>query len=291
MKLERPLVSTEWLAENLDHPSIRLFDASIHVRARQDESGFITESGKSAWAEAHIPGANFLEMLADFSDNSRPAPMMMPGVERFSELCGRHGIGDDSIVVIYSAQSMASSARMWWMLRSVGYANAAVLDGGWEKWVSEGRPITSEVKQYPPARFTAHPSQPSLWADKDDVLCAIHNPAVCTINALHPDIYSGQVNRYGRPGHIPGSYNVYCNSLVDQEDGTFLPDHELRQRFVDARALNRRTIIHCGGGVSAGLGALGMTLLGHMNVAIYDGSMVEWCMNPALPLVMGTEPG
>ena len=290
MKLERPIVSTQWLADNIDDPSLRLFDATVYLTVNPDGPGYITESGRAKWSQAHIPGANFLEMLTEFSDNSTPVPMMMPAPERFAELCRRHGIADDSTVVIYSAQTMMWSARMWWMLRSMGFANAAVLDGGWEKWEREGRPTSSEDRPYPQATFTPRP-QATMWADKKDVLQAIHNPSVCTINALQPDIYDGQINRYGRAGHIPGSHNVYYASLLNPDNGTYLPPDQLKQRFEASGTFSRRTILYCGGGVSASLDALALTMLGHPDVAIYDGSMFEWCMDPALPLVSGVNPG
>jgi thiosulfate/3-mercaptopyruvate sulfurtransferase len=290
MKLTNPIVSTQWLADNLDTPGLRIFDASVYLTVNPDGPGYITESGLARWRKAHIPGANFLEMLTEFLDNSGPAPMMMHPPEHFAELCARHGIGDDSTVVIYSGQTMMWSARMWWMLRTVGFTNAAILDGGWEKWEREGRTTSSEDKPYPSARLTARP-RAKMWADKKEVLQAIHAESVCTINALQPDIYDGQVNRYGRAGHIPGSHNVYYNSLLNPDDGTYLPTDELKRRFDASGALDRRTIVYCGGGVSAGLDAIALTMLGHDDVAIYDGSMFEWCADPGLPLVSGAEPG
>lgn len=291
MKLTQPLVSTQWLADNINDPSLRLFDASIYLTVNPDAPGYITESGRSRWEKAHIPGSNFVEMLIDFSDNSRPVPMMMPSTERFTELCSQHGIGDDSMVVIYSGQSMMWSARLWWMLRTVGFDNVAILDGGWEKWEREQRPVEAESKPYPKATFTPK-ANARMWADKDEVLQAIHNPGVCTINALQPDIYDGQINRYGRPGHIPGSQNVYYGSLIDPNTGTYLPAEQLKPLFEAAGAFARpRAVLYCGGGVSASLDAIALSMLGHRDIAVYDGSMFEWCMDPALPLVLGTDPG
>ena len=290
MRLASPIVSTQWLAEHLDAPGLRIFDASVYLAVNPDGPGYIAESGLEKWREAHIPGAGFLEMLAEFSDNSQSSPMMMHAAGHFAGLCSRHGIGDDSTVVVYSGQSMMWSARMWWMLRSMGFDNAAILDGGWEKWQREGRPTTSESKPYPPAGFTAR-SRAGMWASRDEVLQAIHDPSVCTVDALQPEVYDGRVNRYGRPGHIPGSHSVHYDSLVNPDDGTYLPLDELKQRFEASGALGRRTIVYCGGGVAAGLDAIALTLLGHDDVAVYDGSMFEWCADPGLPLATGTDPG
>jgi thiosulfate/3-mercaptopyruvate sulfurtransferase len=291
MRLTGPLVSTQWLADHLDMPGLRIFDVSVYLTVNPDGPGYITESGLAKWSEAHIPGAGFLDVLQEFSDNSSGVGFAMLPVERFAELAGRHGIGDDTTVVLYSGQSVMWSARMWWMLRTVGFENAAILDGGWEKWEREQRPVTAEACPYPEATLTPQP-RPGSWADKREVLEAIHSPSICTINALSPDVYSGETNRYGRPGHIPGSHNVYYNDLLDAEDGTYLPPAQLRERFDVSDALGRpRVIAYCGGGVTASMDALALTLLGHPDVAVYDGSMMEWTLDPSLPLVMGHEPG
>lgn len=290
MILNSPLVSTQWLAEHLRQPSLRVFDCSIYLMPNPDGAGMIPRSGRAMWREAHIPGANFLEMLSDFSDNAKPAPVMMPAAERFTELCSAHGIGSRTAVVLYSGQSMAWSARMWWMLRTMGFDNVAVLDGGWEKWQREGRQVSVADTPYAPAPFPAKP-QAGMWADQNDVLQAIHNPSVCTINALSPALYAGTEPRFPRAGHISGSHNVYANDLIDPADGTFLPREALRARFEATGALCRRTILYCGTGVSAAVDALALALLGHQDYAVYDGSMAEWSMDPALPLTLGALPG
>jgi thiosulfate/3-mercaptopyruvate sulfurtransferase len=291
MKLSSPIVSTQWLADRLDTPGLRIFDASVYLTVNPDGPGYISESGRSRWESAHIPGAGFLEMLTEFSDNSSGVGFMAPAPARFAELAGQQGIGDDSTVVIYSGQTMMWAARMWWMLRTIGFTNAAILDGGWEKWEREQRPVASGPQAYPRAVLTARP-QPKMWADKAEVLQAMHAPGVCTINALQPDVYNGEVNRYGRPGHIPGSQNVYYNSLLDPADGTYLPPAQLKERLEAAGALARpRVIVYCGGGVSACLDAVALTMVGHPDVAVYDGSMMEWVLDPSLPLILGDEPG
>lgn len=289
MQLPSPLVSTEWLSAHLDDPRLRLFDTSVYMVA-QPGGGMRTESGRAQWQQAHIPGADFLDMLSEFSDNSQPAPVMMPTPDRFAALCSRHGLGDDSAVVLYAAQGPAWAARMWWMLRSMGFGNAAVLDGGWEKWQREGRPTSAEHQAYAAATFTPR-AQPQRWASKQEVLQAIHNPAVCTINALMPEVYDGRMNRFGRPGHIPGSHNVFHAQLMDAASGTFLPADALRQRLDAVGAFPRRALAYCGSGVTACVDALALTLLGHGDVAVYDGSMAEWAQDPALPLVPGSAPG
>jgi thiosulfate/3-mercaptopyruvate sulfurtransferase len=287
MKLSGPIVSTQWLADNLGNPRLRIFDCSIYLTPNPDRPGYVAKSGLEKWSQGHIPGAGFLNMK-EMHDTSSGYSMLP--AEKFAQLCGEQGIGDDSIVVLYAGQTIMWSTRMWWMLRSVGFNNVAILDGGLEKWEREQRPMTTEVPVYPKATLSAI-GNPAMYASKADVLMAMRSPAVCTINALQPDVYDGRVNRYGRPGHIPGSHGVYYGSLVDPQDGTFLPPEQLKARFEQAAPFGRHTIVYCGGGVSATIDALALTMLKHDDISIYEGSMMEWAADPALPLVLGTEPG
>lgn len=290
MRVPGPLISTDWLQANLADPALRVVDATVFLHINQPGPGYTPESGRAKWAEAHIPGANFVDLLGDFSDPTAGVPFMMPPPDKFAALAGAHGIGDDTAVVIYSAGSIMWSTRLWWMLRSVGFDNAGILDGGFEKWRREERPLTAEVTKHPPATLTVRP-RPRLWAGRDDMLAAMQDPAVCTINALSPEVYRGDKNMYGRAGHIPGSHNVFYNTLLDGSAGTYLPVPTLKERFDTCGAFSRpRVIVYCGGGISATMDALALTLAGHPNIAVYDGSMWEWVSDPELPLSLGAEP-
>ena len=290
MNLPTPLVSTEWLAQHLQAPELRIFDATVFLHINAQGPGYIPESGRAKWAEDHIPGASFIDLLDDFSDAAAPVRFTMPDAATFARLAGPAGIGDDSYVVVYSAGSMMWSTRFWWMLRSMGFDRAAVLDGGWEKWAAEGRPTSRDSVRPTAANFTAKP-RPGLWANKSDMLAAIQDGTVCTINALSPEVYTGSKNMYGRAGHIPGSHNVFYNSLLEIPPGTYLSADQLEQRFKPTGALDKsRVIAYCGGGISATMDALALTLLGHPGVSVYDGSMMEWVADPALPLALGEQP-
>jgi thiosulfate/3-mercaptopyruvate sulfurtransferase len=290
MKISTPLVSSEWLASNLTNPVLRVFDATVFLHVNKDGPGYIPESGRAKWMQAHIPEAGFLDLISEFSDPDANVRFMMPSATRFAMLAGNLGIGDDTAVVLYSAGSVMWSTRAWWMLRSIGFDNVAVLDGGWEKWQRENRPTSNQQTTYPPAQLTPR-YRAERWADKADVVRAMADPTVCTINALSPEVYSGEKNMYGRPGHIPGSHNVFYNTLLDSNDGTFLKPAALRDRFAAIGAIEHpRVIAYCGGGISATMDALALTLIGHPNVAVYDGSMMEWVADTALPLVNGAAP-
>jgi thiosulfate/3-mercaptopyruvate sulfurtransferase len=290
MQLPGPIVSTEWLAQHIDNEALRIFDVSIFLTPNDPEPGYTVVSGRNAWEANHIPGACFLDLLTEFSDQSVPLPMTMLSPEVFAERAGEAGIGNDNAVVVYAADSMMFSTRLWWMLRTIGFDNVAVLDGGWDKWQRERKPSTSAVNTYPPSSLIPKP-RPGLWANRDDVLNAMQDQSVCTLNALQPEVYNGEIARYGRAGHIPGSHNVYYNSLLDPTTGAYLPLEQLRERFEVSGVMQKpRAIIYCGGGVTATMDALALTMLDHPDIAVYDGSMSEWAQDPSLPLVCGDNP-
>jgi thiosulfate/3-mercaptopyruvate sulfurtransferase len=177
---------------------------------------------------------------------------------------------------------------MWWLLLVFGFDNAAVLDGGWQKWSREGRAIeTGAAKPRSPGDFVVREVR-DLMVDKSQVLAAIGDTAVCTLNALMPQQHSGSGgNSYGRPGRIAGSVNLPAAHLVDPETNVFLPAEELRKRFAAVGALDKQVITYCGGGIAASADALALVMLGHTDVKLYDASLSEWAMDPALPMETG----
>jgi thiosulfate/3-mercaptopyruvate sulfurtransferase len=187
-------------------------------------------------------------------------------------------------VVLYSRDRAMWATRAWWMLHVMGF-EAAVLDGGFEKWVAEGRPLSAEACTYAPATFTARP-QPALMLDKDAVLGAIDDPGTCLVNTLSVADFRGEESsRYGRPGHIPHSVNLPWPELTDPESGTFIPLDEAQTRLAAIGAGRAdRVVCYCGGGISATMGLFLLHRLGHRNLALYDASMAEWARDETLPI-------
>jgi thiosulfate/3-mercaptopyruvate sulfurtransferase len=153
------LVQTDWLASQLDDPELRIFDCTTHLRPAQSGAGAAYQivSGRADYEAEHIPGAGFLDLQGELSDNTVKSRFMLPRAEDFAAVMSRHGIGDGSRAILYSAGAMMWATRVWWMLREFGFTNAAVLDGGLGKWKAEGRPVCSEPCHYPPAVFTLRP--------------------------------------------------------------------------------------------------------------------------------------
>ena len=278
-----PLVSAHWLADDLSSPQLRLFDATVMVSRRFWMP--IIRTGEREWSRQHIPGSAFASLFALSDPNRSKRSMTMLQRNRFAAEVGALGIADNSHVVIYDRRENMWAARLWWMLRSVGFDNAAVLDGGWAAWRQASFPSCSEPCGYSPATF--HPTtRPGLFVGKQDVLAAIDDPEVCLINALGRRQHRGEVNEYGRRGHIPNSRNVTAWEILDRKTQRYRPLPELRRKVGDALDANR-IITYCGAGAAACSLAHVLIRLGHPNVAVYDGGLLEWCADRRLPLVTG----
>ncbi len=276
------LVSSRDLQDSLGDPSLRVYDCTVHLVPDPPRT-YTIKSGREDYDTSHLPGAGFLDLLGDLSDASSSFNFTMPSPARAEQVLGAAGLSNEHRVVLYSTGHVMWATRVWWMLRSLGFDRAAVLDGGFRSWTDQGRPTCAEPCSDPPAAFKADP-RPRLWADKQEVLRAIDEAAVCTINALQREVHSGEspVN-YGRKGHIKGSVNVPFPALMER--GTFKRVEELRSAFDEVGAFDReRVIVYCGGGISATTDALALVLAGHPNVAVYDGSMSEWSSDSDLPM-------
>ncbi len=280
------LVTTSWLAAHINDPSIRVIDCTVFLRAPSpgaDRRSYVQESGRAMYELGHIPGALFADLVHDLSKPGAAYPFTRPSADQFARAMSSLGISNETRVVCYDAAGSMWATRAWWLLRSFGHDRASVLDGGWKKWVSEGRPSTSVVPQVEPTSFT--PSvRKSAWAEKEEVLEIVTSGGGCVVNALSPEQHAGGSAAYGRRGHITGSMNIAARDLVDPVSGAFLPEHELRERFKAIRPDGGRVIMYCGGGIAATADAFALTLLGHENVAVYDNSLSEWARNEALPM-------
>src|SRR5262245_42096728 len=153
----RPLIETADLAARLGDPRLRLLECMTVLHPLPDGSGFRAESGRALYDLGHLPGAAFVDLLSDLSDSSSPLRFTMPRPDRLADALGRAGVGPGTFVVIYCRAHNTMAARLWWMLRAIGFDDAAVLNGGGHKWTAEGRPVTKDVTVYPPARLVARP--------------------------------------------------------------------------------------------------------------------------------------
>lgn len=281
------LVTTAWLESQLGRDNLRILDCSVIMRTAPDGT-YSFVPGRDDWVAAHIPGSVFVDVMGELTARADPRPLMMPPLAEFAATMQKFGVGDETDVVLYDRGNHAWAARVWWMLRSAGFDRAAVLDGGWQKWAAEERPASTEPRRYPRGRLTLHP-RATAFAAKSDVVAALGRADAAIVNALTPEDHRGAApTRFPRSGRIPGSSNVYCQTLVDPETHAYKTRGELRKLFEETGALTaERTICYCGAGIAASSDAFVLTLLGAKDVAVYDGSLAEWTADPSLPMERG----
>ena len=273
------LVSTEWLAERLSAPDIRIVDGSWYLPAMKRDP-------KAEFAAAHIPGAVYFD-IDEIADTSSPLPHMLPKPETFASRVKKLGLGDGNRIVVYDGLGLFSAARVWWMFRVFGHEDVSVLDGGFRKWKAEGRPTESGPPAPRERHFTARVNS-LLVRDVDDVKRNIASGREQVVDARSPGRFHAREPepRQGlRGGHIPGSKNLPFGEMTDPATGTLLPAEAIEGKFRAAGIDPEKPIVaSCGSGVSACALALGLHLIGARQVAVYDGSWTEWGGRPDTPI-------
>lgn len=268
----RTLVSTAWLEAHLKDPDLRVLDASWYLPD-------MARDAKAEYNEAHIPGARFFD-IEEISDKRSGLPHMAPTPEMFISRMRAMGVGDGHQVVIYDGAGLFSAARVWWTFRLMGKQDVAVLDGGFPKWRSEGRPI----EDMPPIVRDRHMTvqrQAHLIKDVTQVAAAAKLGDYSIVDARSPSRFSGQEPepRPGlRSGHIPKAKNVPFKSVLNA-DGTMKSPEALAKVFADAGVdLKKPVITSCGSGVTASVLNLALERMGKLDHSLYDGSWAEWGM-------------
>ena len=286
------LITTAELADILGQPNLRLFDCTTYLEPAPEGSGvpYIAVPGRHTFEAGHIPGADFLDLQGEFSDSRHRASLHDAAVAQLEAAFGRHGIGADSRVVLYSHRhpDVGDAVLVDAADRSAS-TTLAVLDGGLDKWKAEGRAIeTGPAKGYPPATFTAKPKA-GYFVDKHEMLAASADRNTVVVNALGPQFHKGlEPSRYGRPGRIPGSCNVSAATLLDPQTKAFVPLADAEAKFAaQGITKDKRVVAYCGGGISATIDLFLLHRLGYDNLTLYDGSMGEWAKDASLPIETG----
>jgi thiosulfate/3-mercaptopyruvate sulfurtransferase len=279
-----PLVTTEWLAARLGAAGLAVVDVRGKVMPPGSKPRYLPK--RDEYVASHVPGAVFVDWTRDIVDLADPVPVQVAPPEDFARAMQERGIGDETAVVAYDDYDHIFAGRLAWALRYYGHDAVRVLDGGWTRWTSEGRPTTSDATQVTPAGFTPR-THAALRRTANEVAASLGKPGVLLIDARAPDQYAGTASAASRGGHIPGARNVHYAKLVDAATGRFLPAPELARVFaaagVDVAKLPAEVVVYCNGGVSCTVPMHALQLLGRQDVAVYDGSWNEWGNDPARP--------
>jgi len=271
------VVSTEWLAAALfgprgggHDPRVRVVDGTWHMPQLQRDA-------RREFEEAHVPGAVFFD-IDEIADRTTALPHMLPTPAEFSRHMSALGLSSNDFIVVYDTRGVVSAARVWWTFRAFGHDRVAVLDGGLKKWRAEKRPLATGAATPAARRFRAK-LRPALVRGIEQMRRNIETRREQVLDARSRGRFYGTEPepRQGlRPGHIPGSFNLPYDMLY-RPDGTLLPPEGLKEVFREAGLDSRKPVATtCGSGVTASILALGLHVIGHKKVAVYDGSWTEW---------------
>ena len=292
------LVSTDWLASHLDDPDVRVLDVTAKLTSRIEN-----RAETECYQASHIPSSSFFDVASGkgvLSNVDDDLPWMWPGPEQITGALAAVGVGPDAKVVLVARTPREGidsgtmwCTRAWWTLHHYG-VDCAILHGGIERWEAEGRSLTdAPTVVRPAARFVPAKGWESARATRDDVLAVVRDleigggrASTCLVDALPADSFDGTGMSYGpRSGHITGAVNVPFRSLIEAETAGFVDADTMHTRLSEAGLLEASKIItYCGGAIAATVDAFALALFGKDNVAVYDGSLMEWTVDPDLPM-------
>ena len=276
-----PIVSTAWLAERLGRTDVRILDGSWWMPAENRDP-------RAEYLEAHIPGAVFFDIDA-IADHTVDLPHMLPMPEAFAQAAGQLGLSRDATIVAYDTYGVRAAARVWWTLKTMGFSDVFVLDGGLRAWRAEGRPVDSGDVVPPPTTVTPA-FHPELVRSLGEVRAILEAGTAQVVDARGGARFRAEAPepRAGlRSGHMPGASNLPFDTLLDP-DGRLKPATDIAALFETAGVdLARPIVTTCGSGITASVLALALARLGRGDVAVYDGSWTEWGGRADTPVVTG----
>ncbi len=273
-------VDFDWLQARRSDPDLRIVDTRSVAHGIP---GLVMTSAAEQYAAGHLPGAVHLDYFEDLADPATPYAGRVAPAERFARVIGAKGIGDTMTIVAYDAGDAPYAARLVWMCRYYGHDDVAILAGGYNEWVSHGLPVSKDVPQYAQATFSPR-VRPSLRASREEVLAIAEGRSDAQLLETQRDKTYAMRDR-----DIAGSIRLSGSQLLEDARGGRIAAREKLDALVLAAELNRnkRTIVSCGSGVSASGAYLALLAAGFSDVAVYDGSWLEW-NHDGLPTVPKT---
>jgi len=276
------IVDADWLEKRLGTPGLTIIDASWYLPAQK-------RNAHAEYAALHIPGALFLDQ-DEVSDPVSKLPHTLASPQYFAQYVGSMGVSADDTIVVYDGPGLFSAPRAWWMFRVMGVFQVYILNGGFDRWKAEGRPVTAEQTRIAPCVFYT-----DFDADRvvglDEMRRIVGSGKSQIADARSPGRFAGTdpEPRPGvRSGHMPGAHNVPVAALA--ENGELLPKDRLRKVMGDAGIdLSKPVVTSCGSGITAAAITLALETLGHTDNRLYDGSWTEWGGLSDTPVVTGKE--
>lgn len=264
----------------MDRDDIVVMDCSVEITSNDDGSPSY-HSGQSLFESGHIPNARHADLITDLSDPTSAMLCPLPTAQAFRDKMALLGVGDNTTVILYDRSFTAWAARVWWMLRWIGFDNAMILNGGLNAWIAERREVSTNLLPHEP-RTLSLDVRPEMIAQQNDVQAAVIEDSARLIDTLSSDNFNGAVCDYHRPGHILGAVNVFTLDLFD-EKGLFKPLDVLAKMHAGDKA--KQQITYCGAGILASATAFVMVQLGYEDVSVYTSSLQEWAVDPTNPMM------
>ena len=274
------LVSTEWLADHLHDPRVRIVDCRYYFDGRV---------GHEEYAKGHIPGAIHL-YYSELATKENPIAFKMGRGAQMKQVMEAHGIGDDTLVVAYDDEGGHAASRLWLTMLVHGHENdVRILEGGLTKWEQEGRPLSTEPAAPRAATFTPREGATGVLVTADRVLEATTDPNAVVVDVRRLTEYTGEEVRAARGGRVPGAVRVFWQDVLKWDgDRTFRSPEEIRALLSEAGVTpEKQAITYCHGAVRAAHTALVLKMLGYQSVEVYDGSWEEWGNRSDLPIEQG----